>query len=181
MTDILLKFKDRQRAVDYSRRVLSRVKGPNYTNLEMEDRFFVGRCGEIAVRKWAENLGLVFTETVNDRGVPDKQDFLFRYRDGRVCRANVKNTHHPRGKYLMQPVAQAEKHQQDIYIGASGLDDGSEVVVRLWGAINHTDFMCDSERVLRKIPTLQLPLQALPISMSELAKRIDTHEVAVVV
>lgn len=172
ITLIRLTEAEKAEATKYAATVMGRVVGPNYTSLEMVDRFYVGRLGELAVKKWATTESLMFEETVNDQGVPDEQDFLFHFKDGRVARTNVKNSMHPQARYLMQPVAQADRHEQDVYIGASGKNDGNEVVVRLWGAISRQQFMEGAERVQRSIETLQYPLSKLPYRMEHLAYRV---------
>lgn len=172
LTLVRLDVDETDEARSYADTVMRRVVGPNYTHLEQADRFYVGRLGEIAVRKWAERENLLYHETVNDEGVPDEQDFLLHFTDGRLCRANVKNSMHPRASYLMQPMAQADRHEQDVYIGATGEHDGhnaEEAVVRLWGAITRAQFMARAQRVDRKIPTLQFPLAELPYKMEHLA------------
>jgi len=163
---------DRSDARNYSDTVLRKLVGPNYTRLAESNRFYVGRLGEIAVRRWAESKGLMYTETVNNEGVPDEQDFLFPFADGRTARVNVKNSLHPSASYLMQPVVQANKHEQDLYIGASSEDDGNNVIVKLWGAITRRQFMSEAQRVIRKIETLQFPLEKLPYCMEHLARQM---------
>ena len=172
LTLIKLTNAERDEALEYSNTVLDRVYGSNYTDLTETGRYFVGRCGEIAVRKWADENDLMYEETVNDAGISDKQDFLFHFIDGRMCRTNVKTSLHPNASYLMQPAAQAARHGQDLYIGATGDDNKDNVVLRLWGAITQSEFTDGGELVDRKIKTLQFPLSELPYSMELLASKI---------
>lgn len=172
LTLIRLNEEEVREARDYADTVMGRVSGPNYTKLEHEDRFYVGRLGEIAVRKWAVGENLMYEETVNDEGIPDEQDFLLHFKDGRTCRANVKNSMHPRAAYLMQPAAQSDRHEQDLYIGATGEHDGQNAVVRLWGAITRAQFLAQAQAVDRQIETLQYQLAELPYSMEYLAFQV---------
>lgn len=156
----------------YEAAVNSRVGDDNYTGLVTPERWFVGRCGEMAVRKWAIDLGLAFKETVNDQGLPDEQDFIFYLENGDEYTINVKNTHHLRGRYLMQPAAQFDEHKQDGYIGVNGADDGVRVGLQLWGMCPRYMFADQCETVMRKIQTMQMRLLALPYSMDQFASKI---------
>lgn len=142
----------------------------NYTGLASPDRWLVGCMGEIACHKWAEQEQLMYFETTNTSGRPDTQDFIFEFKDGRSARVNVKNSMHPRARYLMQPEDQAVRHtDQDVYIGASGEYDGDEAVIRLWGAIPRLHFLTAAARVMRDVRTLQFPLAKLPHTMQSFA------------
>ncbi len=176
MIRVYLSETERAECAEYSRTVLGRVYGPNYTGLESADRFFVGRCGELAVRKWAIMERLNFEETVNDLGIPDQQDFLF-FPSAGPLRANVKTTLHPRGRYLMQPASQATRHEQDVYIGVNGTDNGLTVDLMLWGVISRERFIEQAERVMRRIETLQVPLADMPCDMEQFANYVRGQDV----
>lgn len=169
---ILLEPEERAVCVEYQATVDRRVGVNNYTGLVTRDRWFVGRCGEIAVRKWATDLGLMFEETVNDQGLPDKQDFIFYLTDGRQYTINVKNSHHLRACHLMQPEVQFHEHEQDGYIGAMGADDGNTVAIQLCGMVPRDVFAVQSETVMLKVKTMQMRLLALPYSMDQFASKI---------
>lgn len=173
LTIMSLEPPERDNALAYADTVMRRVHGPNYTGLEKADRFYVGRLGELAVLKWADREDLMVEETVNDLGIPDEQDFLFHFKDGRVARVNAKNSLHPGARYLMQPKAQADRHEQDIYIGCTGENDteGDRVLIQLHGAITYKQFIAEAELVQRDILTLQFPLSKLPHSMTLLASK----------
>jgi len=144
----------------------------NYTGLVKPERWFVGRCGEMAVSKWATDLGLIFEETVNDQGLPDSQDFIFCLENGQQYTINVKNSHHLHARYLMQPVAQFHEHSQHGYIGVTGADDGTRVGLQLWGMCPRSMFADQCETVMRSVETMQMRLLALPYSMDQFASKI---------
>jgi hypothetical protein len=152
------------------------IDGDNYTELVVPDRWLTGAIGELAVRKWAEEEGLMYFETTNTAGKPDLQDFIFEFWAGRSTRINVKNSMIPNAAFLMQPEAQAMRHRhQDIYIGASGEYKDNEkglvngAVVRLWGWIWRKDFMVEASRTERKCRTVEVRLAKLPGTMEQLA------------
>lgn len=172
MTMVMLEKEDRQAAMEYHKKVLEKVraKGPNYTYLETKDRFFVGRCGEIALAKWAVDNNMKFKETVRDDGFADKQDFIFYARkSGKPCRINVKNSHIPGARFLMQPKSQRQSHEQDMYIAATGKDDGERVAILLWGAMTREYFDLHCEEVMHSVLTLQMPVQDMTYSMERIA------------
>ncbi len=173
MTMIMLEKEDRQAAMEYHEKVMVKVraKGPNYTHLATKDRFFVGRCGEIALRKWAVAQGMKFEETVRDDGFADRQDFIFYTRKTRrPCRINVKNSHIPGARFLMQPKSQRQSHEQDMYIAATGEDDGERVAILLWGATTREYFDLHCEEVMHSVLTLQMPVQDMTYSMDRIAR-----------
>ncbi len=173
VTMIMLEKEDRQAAMEYHNKVMEKVraKGPNYTYLETKDRFFIGRCGEIALAKWAVAQGIVFEETVRDDGFADKQDFIFYARkSGKPCSINVKNSLHPAARFLMQPVSQNQIHKQDMYIAATGEDDGERVAMLLWGAVTRKFFEAEAEEVMHSVRTLQMPVQDMTYSMDRIAR-----------
>lgn len=173
MALIILDEKERAAAREYHDKVMAivKAKGPNYTGLESPDRFYAGRCGELAFRKWAESKNLRFEETVRDDGESDLQDFiLYARQSGRPCTINVKISLHPAARYLMQPADQAELHHQDMYVAAIGEDDGARVAVILCGAITRKEFEEKAERVMVKIPTLRVPVADMTYSMERVAK-----------
>lgn len=170
---VILDEKTRDECIEYAETVLSRVVGSNYTGLECDNRYFVGRCGEKALNQWSSENNMLFEETVNDQGVSDKQDFLFYFKDGRVCRANIKNTLHPNGKRIMQPASQHKKCYQDVYVGASGIDNGRTVIILIWGVIARVQF--DAMATLnqnRVIPTLEMFLTDMPYSMEHFKDKV---------
>jgi len=170
---------DVREAREYSDKVLRKLGGGgrNYTGLNEPDQFYVGRLGEIAVRHWSDENCLSYDETVNDLGQPDSQDFIFARMDGSFCRANAKNSLHPRAQYLMQPVVQSEKYHYDLYIGVTTRHDRrGGAISELWGAIGGPYFKAHAERVFRKCDTLQYRLADLPISMALLASFIKKRQ-----
>jgi hypothetical protein len=172
MTWIQLSPDERQEAWDYSEKVLAIVetKGPNYTGLTSPDRFFAGRLGEIGLRKWSEERGLEFRETVRDDGESDLQDFLFLFRKDRTARVNIKTTLHPNGIMLMHPVAQTCRiEKQDLLIGATGEDngEGQPAMVMLWGVVPVKQFLKDAETKTIRVETRLMPLSKLPYSMEQ--------------
>jgi len=155
----------------YSKKILAIVAGygPNYTGATPnQQRYFVGRCGEFAVTKWAEGLDMDFEETVNEDGFPDKQDHIFFSSDlGPSVNTNVKNSHHPRAKKLMIPIKQLEKYQQDYYIGATGILELNAALIKLWGCITHDEFMRKCLPSLHPINSRWVLLEHLPLSMND--------------
>jgi len=160
----------------YSGVALGRLNGPNYTDLHLPERFYVGRCGEIGFHKWATEHQLMFEDTVTPAGTPDEQDFLLYHIDGRTIKVNVKNSHHPRARYLMQPHAQAEKFEYDLYVGCTGKEHGDGLELRLWGAISCREFVRSAEVIQLKVLSRRYPLDKLPISMTEIAKKTKKGE-----
>jgi hypothetical protein len=176
MALIMLDEKERAAAQDYDDKVMAKVdlKGPNYTGLHVPGRFFAGRCGEIAFRKWAISKGLRFEETVRDDGESDKQDFiLYAKKSGRPCAVNVKCSLHPNAHYLMQPQTQHMLHRQDMYVAAKGEDDGVRVAIILAGAVTRKVFDEQAEECMVKIPTLKLLLADLTYSMERIANSFE--------
>jgi hypothetical protein len=171
----MLEKADRDEAVAYNHTVLSNLKQtPNYTGLVESNRFFVGACGEIAFRKWAIMKGLRFDETGRDDGESDKQDFiLYAKKSGRPCTINVKCSLHPNAHYLMQPKSQHMIHKQDMYIGATGEDDGVRVAIILAGAVTRKVFDEKGEECMVKIQTLRVPLDDLTYSMERIANSFE--------
>lgn len=162
-----------QQARDYGDRVtaLTASYGPNYTGGNfVEDRYFVGECGQIAVSKWARRKGLVFESTTRDDGESDSQDHLWYTSDGTVFTSNVKNSHHPRASLLLQPIAQAERYQHDYYIGATGKVRNGIQFVGLWGAISHNEWL--KRRYVKRFinECWATELKYLPIAMDEFAE-----------
>ena len=166
--EVSISVQDCDQAREYSRLALERLSGPNYTGLHLPERFYVGRCGEIGFGYWAQENGLLIEDTVQRAGVPDEQDFLQHHIDGRILKLNVKNSHHPRARYLMQPRDQYDKFRFDLYVGCSGRETDSGVDLTFWGAMTSCQFSRLSEEVQVSILTLRYPLSGLPISMSEL-------------
>ncbi len=168
----------RLEAVEYAETVEGRVVGPNYTGLEMDDRFFVGRIGELAFMAWAAERFIRFEETVRDDGKPDDQDFfVWSLMTGRKVRVSVKNSHHPRARFMMQPVSQDERRgHYDIYIGMTGKDDGTEVEVTLHGAATRAQWLSDREVSQRRVLTYQLALNRFKITMSTVAAACEKTE-----
>jgi hypothetical protein len=179
MTLIMLEREDREAAWDYHNEVIAKVrkKGPNYTHLETKDRFFVGRCGEIALRKWLTQTGVDFSETVNSEGVADRQDFvIWARKSGRECRVNVKNSHVPGARYLMIPASQWGAHTQDLYIAATGEDDGERVAMLLWGGITRSEFEEKHDEVMHSIRTMQVPCGEMTYDMQRIARSFRRRE-----
>ena len=168
---IELSQEDIAAAAEYAAKVttIAEGNGPNYTGLSDSNRFFVGKCGEMAVSCWADYYDLKYSDTTNDAGLPDQQDHLFQTKNGPI-RTNVKNSHHPKARYMMQPVSQADRHQQDYYIGATGKVVNSRTIqITLWGAISHEDWLRKREQADLHIPTYRILLKDLPLTMQELA------------
>ena len=171
----MLEKSDREEALAYSETVLSNLKKtPNYTGLVEADRFFVGACGEIAFRKWCDLKGLRYEQTSRDDGESDDQDFIiYARKSGKPCTVNVKCSHHPAAKYLMQPQTQHFLHKQDLYVGSVGEDDGERVAVILAGAVTRKVFDEEAEECMVKIPTLRLLLADLTYSMERIASSFE--------
>ncbi len=153
----------------YAQTVTRRLpRKPNYTGFAAPDRYFVGRCGELALCQWAQEHGLEYIDTVNDRGAPDDQDVVFP-RSG--ITVNVKNSHHPRARYLLQPEAQAVKRfraptDPHYLVGCTGIVTEEQGEMCLHGAIHRRDWMLQAERKkINDLTALRLPLAELPLSM----------------
>lgn len=155
-------------AWQYHHQIVAKVShSPNYTGLTTQDRFFVGRCGEIALRHWLDANGLEYTETVRDDGIPDEQDFMLTKTGYTI---NIKNSHHPRAKYLLWPYSQQERHDYDLLVGASGKDLGSCVEVKLWGGVSVMKMKFEGEHTNFGVEALGWKLNQLPAKMPWLAK-----------
>ena len=172
MISVELSEHERNRALDYEARVMQHVDrmGANYTGFCKTGRYFKGRCGEIAVRKWAVTNGLEFDETMNDAGVSDDQDFIFYFRDGRRCRIDVKSNFSDRATDLLVNVPQAARQDCDLYLSATGFDTGQIVRMQLWGVVPKHELV-DRGPVLDLHPTpaYAWPNDLLPYSMDRLA------------
>lgn len=172
---VIVSAEQRVEALEYSEKVTKIVeaRGPNYTGLTGPKRFFTGRVGEFAFGNWAKERGVRHEETVRDDGLSDAQDFLiWDLILPNKLRLNVKNTLHPRGQKMMQPVSQAEKFEgkHDIYCGMRGYDNGEgrEIPVDLYGAIDHDVWVKRRRLKNYSIPTYELRLDLLPITMESL-------------
>ena len=170
----ILSREEVQEAREYDRIVNEKVKSfPNYCGIYIKDRYFVGKCGEIALAHYARDYSLSFEDTTNDRGVSDLQDGIFILSGTTV---NIKNSHHPRAKMLMQPVKQSERHSQDFLIGASGKMLGGCIEVTLWGVVPD-----DAFREYGKIntnyyaPAITWQLGELPIGMDVFARMMEVQ------
>lgn len=174
MVELELNEKDRQEAIEFDEMVMGRFSrkgttGLNYTGLTKTGRFFIGRCGDIAVRNWADDLDLVFTETPADIGEHDEHDFVFHMRDGTDRTTDVKNTLHPRGRYMLVPISQMQKYHHDIYIGTNGIDNGTTVSMRIHGFATHANMVNDSEEKDFGAPSAAFELSKMPWDMNDLA------------
>lgn len=159
-------------ALEQADRILKKVAGygPNYVGMDSPDRYFVGRCGELAVSQWAEWHGLDFSDMTNSDGKSDKEDHIF-HPSG--IRTNVKNSHHPRAQYLLNSVAQDKRYKYDFYIGATGEickaiePQHSGIMIYLWGAVSQSDWDKMKEAVQTKVPSYRMKLKDLPLSMND--------------
>lgn len=176
---------ERAVCLEESEQILKKVDtyGPSYTGLEEPDRYFKARTGEMTLCKWAEAHSLEFIPTTNTQGLSDRQDGLLTLEPGTIVSVDIKNSHHPRTRYMMQPLAQAAKYDQDIYIGARGLDQVIHVDMELcgwfWGwefrahaIIKHPE---DTTPPKVKVPTRMVPLDRLHdlAKLVELAQRTE--------
>ncbi len=150
---------------DYSNKIKKKVEhNPNYTGLMESNRFFVGRAGELALGHCLRDSGVLFEETVRHDGIPDDQDFIVMNQHGQPRTINVKNTLHPRGANLMQPVSQMEKgYRCDYYFGASGTDLGPDTGIEMCihGYIAKHEFHDRALVKQVKVQTLCYPLARL--------------------
>jgi hypothetical protein len=141
--------------------------GGNFTR----NRFFVGRCGELAVLKWARKNGLKCEDTTGHVGVKDVQDHLWTTSSGEVIASNVKNSHNSRATRLLVSVAESERYHYQYYIGATGrVINDSWARIMLWGAIEHDDWV--KRRQLTHIynDVWEVPLRSLPLKMHQFAE-----------
>jgi len=174
--EIKLNEKDRQECVEFDDMVMGRFSrngttGVNYTGLVTPGRFFIGRCGDIAVRNWANDCGLDFTETPADIGQHDEHDFVFHMRDGSDWTVDVKNSLNPRARFMLVPTSQMNKYHHDIYIGASGIDNGITVSMKVWGYATHDEMVNDSESKNFGAPSAAFRLDRMPWGMENLASK----------
>jgi hypothetical protein len=173
---VIIERNELDEAKVYANIALDRLNGPNYTGLHLPERFYVGRCGEIGFRRWATEHNLMFEDTVTPAGTPDEQDFLLYHIDGRTIKVNIKNSNHPRARYLMQPFAQAEKFKYDLYVGCTGKEHGDGLKLKLWGAISCQEFVLTAEVIQLKVLSRRYPLDELPISMTEIARKTKVQQ-----
>jgi len=169
----------RQQCKDWEQVILGRsvMKTKNYTGYSATGRYFTGRCGEVALRQWAESNNLKFKETSNNQGVSDKQDFIFYFTDGSTRTVDIKNTFIPFEKlpYLLLAEVQAKKYKHDLYVGANGIDNGRTVDINLWGLATW-DEMQAAERKQRKMLSMQIHFKKLRHSMEDLARHTEKAE-----
>lgn len=170
---ITLSEEERNKALRYQERILKKISGygKNYTGLETVDRYFVGKCGEIAICKWAANVGLDCEDTTTDDGTPDKQDVIFTKT---AITVNIKNSHHPMARKLMHPIECRKRHYAQLLVGANGHDFGKSVVVYLWGAVSNEYFDIHATKEFNAVaPCLSMKLAYLPLNMRSLNKYLN--------
>ena len=174
---VILDRMARQSAVEHAERTEVAISdyGPNYCTILNDNRYFVGRCGELAVNLFGEAYWLDYEDVSNDLGITDKEDHIW-HPSGLT--SNVKNSNHPRARFMMQPKAQQDRnYYQDYYIGATGIDTGEIVTMTLHGAIHINDWKARCALVMRDVWTYQLPLANLPISMADFAKIMEPEDI----
>lgn len=133
---------------------------PTYTGVNVEHGFFVGRCGEIAVRKWCKEFGIVSTWTASEH-VPDEHDFAIQLDHGPLLTVDVKNSHHDRALFMMVPFNQFQRHHHDAYIGCTGRAVGDNIIVLIHGIVSRRVLKQNGHLSDRKCLTLEYPLKHL--------------------
>lgn len=174
MDKVTLNREQRAEAMAWADKVRGKIEptGPNYTGLTTPDRFIAGRFGEVAFMLWAKDRFVDFEETSRSDGRPDQQDFFVWTKDERKLKLNVKNSLHPRARKLMQPVAQARRHDADLYLGCTSIDYETDVEVTLHGVVTKAYWKAHRSRENVKVNTYTLPLAELNVSMEEFYQNV---------
>jgi len=154
-------------ALSYSDKILglSKIQNtPNYTGLENPGRFFIGELGEIAFATWLDSNHpeISYKRLRNDAGHSDDGDFLIGSNH-----IDVKNTAHPRARYLMMPKAQFSLHHRQIYVAARTTIADGGANVEMCGWIDRQHFEDYAEVINLKVETMRLLLDKL-IPMEDL-------------
>lgn len=147
------------------------VDDDNYTSLSWEDRFFVGECGELAVRKLFDDFGIVYEHEVRLDGHADKHDFTVYLANGEPLSIDVKNSHYPKAARLMVPLAQFERHHHDSYIGCTGRQIADTVEIIVHGIVSRGRLTQHGERIQRRCMSYEYPLYELTPLNPQMFKR----------
>ena len=133
----------------------------NYTGLVAKDRYFVGRCGEMAFANWCAEFDIEYEWTESIPGFGDRHDFELKTFDGNLVSIDVKNSHHPNAKMLMVPHEQWQKHHHDAYIGCTGKQTTDGLKIILHGYVLRDWFAHRTTPVMLECMTMQYPLNQL--------------------
>jgi hypothetical protein len=138
---------------------------PNYTELERDDRFYIGYIGELCLRSLllAEGKRVRYTVRLDGRADTSGSDFtVIAARDGARRKLNVKTASQPHYQKLMIPESQFRKYHSTAYVGARLVGE----VCHFEGWIYHAELSARSpERVhvlTRSCPFIELrPMETL--------------------
>ena len=104
----------KQVARDHQRKMSSQRKGGNYTGVEVKDRWYNGKLGELCFQVLLDRKEVRYEYTETD-GKPDKQDFIVYYR-GKPLTIDVKTSTGGYTKYLATPIKRFQKDNHDFYV-----------------------------------------------------------------
>lgn len=135
-----------------------------YTRVNVDYGFYVGKCGELAVKRWLEEYDLWYefeAEGLTDR--PDHHDMHICLPGGRKMSIDIKTraewidgqgrTRTP--DLLMIPHAQFKRHHHDAYIGCSLREADGEVLVEIHGIASRRTIEKGGTLLMRRCLTIE--------------------------
>ena len=137
-------------------KILSKMQGSNYTELDEPNKFYYGYIGEFAFIKWLNRAGIKYKYEVKTDGYPGAEDFLLYSNNGQQITVDVKTATKPHYKNIMMPKSQAERYTYDCYVGVLLVNDDT---AKICGYCQKKDFILSELRY--KIPTYYKPLNEL--------------------
>lgn len=147
---------------------------PNYTGLDAPERFEHGYIGEFAlVRGVLLPNGVRCTHRILANGKRQRTE-ITAWMFGRGVDIECKAGSKPYYRFLMNPIAQDDEIKECDFLAGMRLDMGGGIACFM-GGVTLQDFLKCSTVVQRKVPTREMPYDALPISSPEFIAMLDAE------